>query len=165
MQRRGPSGSTLWAASRRRLHHWTVRWLTIFRCHRPGRSVSGNSHGAARAGLARHFTRARQTPNPAFCDWGRSARLGPSPRRRGSQSCGKPQAGARRPCSHDPPGERSPHLRAVAGPIRHRGSALSAGGASVSDHASRPRGRPHNSSRLSSRRTGLAPRCRATRPL
>ncbi len=74
------------------------------------------SGSATRAGLAR----ARRTANPASDDQDRSARLSPSPRRRGNRSCDRPMAGAHRRCSPAPRGERRPHPRAVGAPIRHQ---------------------------------------------
>ncbi len=117
------------------------------------------SASATRAGSAR----TRRTANLASDDQDRSARLSPSPKRRGNRSCGKPQAAAHRRCSLARLGERMRRLDAVGAPIRHHGSVPSGGGASVSDRASCQPGCPRNSSRPSSRRTGPAPRRRATR--
>ena len=117
------------------------------------------SASATRAGLAR----APRTANPASDDQDRSARLSPSPRKRGNRSCDRSMAGAHRRCSPVPRGECRHRLRAVGAPIRHRRSAPSGGGASVSDRASCQPGCPRNSSRPSSRRTGPAPHRRATR--
>lgn len=128
-----------------------------------GRSAKAHrarSASATRAGPAR----ARRTANPASDDQDRSARLSPSPRRRGNRSCDRPMAAAHRRCSPAPRGERRHRLRAFGAPIRHHGSAPSGGGASVSDRSSGQQGCPRNSSRPSSRRTGPAPRRRATRP-
>jgi hypothetical protein len=68
-----------------------------------------------------------RTPNPAFRDWGRSARLGPSRRRRGSRRYGTPPAAAHRRCNPAHRDERRLRPSAAGAPARHQGSAPSAG--------------------------------------
>jgi hypothetical protein len=84
------------------------------------------------------FANTRRTPNPAFGDWDRSARQGPSRRRRGSRRCGTQRASAHRRCNPAHRDERKLRLSAAGAPARHRGSAPSADGPSASYRASRP---------------------------
>jgi len=83
------------------------------------------------AAPARPFPNTRRTPNPAFRDWGHSARLGPSRQRRGSRRCGTPPASGHRRCN--PLSEmnagsvRAPleHQLAIRAPLRQQvGQAL-----------------------------------------
>jgi hypothetical protein len=69
-----------------------------------------------------------RNPNSGSGGRERSARQSPSRRRRGNQSCGRPQAAAHRRCSPTRPGARRPHRRAAGAPTRQRRSARSLGG-------------------------------------
>jgi hypothetical protein len=115
------------------------------------------------ARLGRPFPNTRRTPNPAFRDWGRSARQGPSRRRRGSRRYGTPPAAAHRRCNPAHRDERKLRLSAAGAPARHQGSAPSTGGPSASYRASRRR-RRGSSSRRCMCRTEPAPHLRAPRP-
>jgi hypothetical protein len=64
----------------------------------------------------------RRTPNPGCDGWGRSARLIPSPRRRGSRRYGIPRASAHRRCNPALLDERKLRLSAAGAPARHQGS-------------------------------------------
>jgi hypothetical protein len=109
------------------------------------------------------FPNTQRTPNPPFGDWGRSARLGPSRRRRGSRRCGRRQAAARRQCSPAHRDERRLRPGAAGAPTRHQGSAPSAGLPSASCRASRPPRCRGSGSRRCMSRTGQAPRLRDKR--
>jgi hypothetical protein len=82
--------------------------------------LAGSARGvpAAKARLARP----RRTPNPGCDGWGRSARLIPSPRRRGSRRYGIPRASAHRRCNPALLDERKLRLSAAGAPARHQGS-------------------------------------------
>ena len=114
----------------------------------------------AKAGLAR----ARRTASSGSDDLGRSARLSPSPKRRGNRRCDKLMVGTGTPCSPAPPDERSRLLRAVGALGGHHGSAPSGGEAIGACRAFCPRECPRNSSRPSIRRRGWDRRLHATRP-
>jgi len=116
------------------------------------------------AGLGRPFANTRRTPSRAFGGSARSARLGPSRRRRGSRRCGTQTASAHRRCNPALRGERRLRPSAAGAPARHRGSAQSAGGPSASYRASRPRRCRGNGSRRCMRHTEPAPHLRAPRP-
>ena len=101
---------------------------------------------------------------PGVRDWGRSTRLGPSRRRRGSRRCGTPRASAHRRGSPAHRDERRLRSSAAGAPARPQGSARSAGGPSASYRASRPRRCRGSGSRPCMRRTEPAARLRALRP-
>jgi hypothetical protein len=103
-------------------------------------SPSGGAGAGAGAGNLSPFSNTPRTPNPAFGDRDRSARLGPSRRRRGSRRCGRRQAAARRRCNPTLLDERRLRPCAAEAPVRHQGLALSAGGPSASHRASRVEG-------------------------
>jgi hypothetical protein len=95
-----------------------------------GRAVKWRGNGQKSDGIplngavpARPFANTRRTPNPAFGGSARSARLGPSRRRRGSRRYGTPRAGAHRRCIPAHRDERKLRLSAAGAPARHRGSA------------------------------------------
>ena len=104
-----------------------------------------------------------RTPSPGFGGSARSARLGPSRRRRGSRRCDTPRAAAGRRCNPALLDECRLRPGAAGAPARHQGSAPSAGGANASYRAFRPLRRRGSSSRRSMCRTGPAPRLRAPR--
>ena len=84
-------------------------------------SPSGGAGAGAGAGNLSPFPNTPRTPNPAFGDRDRSARLGPSRRRRGSRRCGTPPAAARRRCNPALLDERRLRPCAAEAPVRHQG--------------------------------------------
>jgi hypothetical protein len=106
---------------------------------------------------------ARRTPNAAFRDWDRSARLGPSRQRCGSRKYGKRQAAAHRRCNPAFLSERRLRPSAAGAPARRRGFVPSGGGPSASYRASRRRRQRGSGSKPYVRRRGPAPRLRTPR--